>query len=255
MSGDVDSKVKSIGGGSAWQKYKALVYGDVRPSRVFFSELLTFCLCGLPGALGLFLRAKLYPYLFGACGPKVVFGRNVVLRHPHKIRLGARVVVDDNAVLDAKGRDNRGIDIGDDVYIGRNTIVYCKGGDIEIGTAANLSSNCQVFSSNRLSIGAGTVIGAYTYLLSGGEYDYTDPAPFARQSGMCTKGPLSIGANCWLGARVTVLDAANVGDHCVIAAGAVVNKPIEADSIAAGVPARVIKSLEADAPSAEKERT
>ena len=39
---------------------------------------------------------------------------------------------------------------------------------------------------------------------------------------MCTRGPLDIGADCWFGARVTVLDAASIGARCVIGAGAVV---------------------------------
>ena len=97
--------------------------------------------------------------------------------------------------------------------------------------------------SNQLTIGPGTVIGAYSYLLSGGEYDYRDPTPFAEQSGMKTRGPLAVGANCWLGTRVTVLDAASIGEHCVVGAGAVVNKPIAAHHLAAGVPAKAIKSI------------
>ncbi len=60
---------------------------------------------------------------------------------------------------------------------------------------------------------------------------------------MKTKGPLVIGPNCWLGARVTVLDGANIGEHCVIGAGAVVTKPIPRDSLALGVPARAIKRI------------
>jgi acetyltransferase-like isoleucine patch superfamily enzyme len=109
----------------------------------------------------------------------------------------------------------------------------------------NISSNCQVFSSNRLTLGRQTVIGAFTYILSGGEYDYTNrDLTFAEQSGMETKGPLTIGPNCWLSAGVTVLDAACIGEHCVIGAGAVVTKPVPANSIAVGVPAKVIKSLE-----------
>jgi len=253
---EADFKMKSLGksgGTSAWNKYRALVHGDAPVSRVILTEVVTFLFSGLPGPLGLLIRSKLYPKLFDSCGPKAVFGRHVVLRHPHKIRIGARVVIDDNTVLDAKGQDNRGIDIGDDVYVGRNTIIYCKGGDIVIENAVNISSNCQVFSSNRLEIGAGTVIGAFTYLLSGGEYDYRDPAPFAQQSGMNTKGPLRIGANCWLGARITVLDAASVGDHCVLAAGAVVTGPVPADSIAAGVPARIIKSIATKTETSSKE--
>lgn len=252
-------KMKSLGGegggSSAWKKYRSLVHGDVSSLRVFMTELATFFLGGFPGPLGLLLRSKVYPKLLGACGPKVVFGRNVVLRHASKIRLGARVVIDDHAVLDAKGLNNKGIDIGDDVYIGRNSIIYCKGGDIVIENAVNISSNCQIFSSNRLEIGEGTVVGAFTYLLSGGEYDYEDPTPFAQQSGMNTKGPLRIGANCWLGARITVLDAATVGDHCVLAAGAVVNKPVPAGSVAGGVPAKVIKSIARDAANNVEERS
>ena len=46
----------------------------------------------VPGALGLALRKALYPLLLGACGRNVVFGQNVVLRHPHKIRIADNVV-------------------------------------------------------------------------------------------------------------------------------------------------------------------
>lgn len=240
-------KVKAVhesAGGGAWSKYRSLVYGHQSMGRILYTELLTL-LCGsLPGALGLVLRKLLYPRLFGSCGGNVIFGRNIVLRHAHKIHLGRGVVLDDGVVLDAKGEGNQGITIGDGVFIGRNTIIYCKGGDITLGRRVNLSSNCQVFSSHALSIGEGTVIGAYAYLLSGGQYDYASDVPFADQSGMETKGPLTIGTNCWLGARVTVLDAAQVGDHCVLAAGAVVHKPLPAHQVAGGVPARIIKSLE-----------
>jgi acetyltransferase-like isoleucine patch superfamily enzyme len=181
--------------------------------------------------------------MFAEVGKKVVFGRDMTIRHPHKIKIGNNVALDDNCIVDAKGDENQGITIGNNVFIGRNSIVYCKGGDIVLEDDVNISSNCQIFSSNSLTVGSGTMIGAYSYFLSGGEYDYEDPTPFAQQSGMETKGPLTIGRDCWLGARVTVLDGANIGDHCVIAAGAVVNKPIAASSIAAGIPAKIIKSI------------
>jgi acetyltransferase-like isoleucine patch superfamily enzyme len=181
--------------------------------------------------------------MFREVGAKVVFGQNVTIRHPHKIRIGNRVIIDDHCVIDAKGNSNDGIVIEDDVYIGRNTIVYCKNGDIRLGQRVNISSNCEVFSSNRLAIGEGTVMGAYSYLLSGGEYDYTDPTPFAQQSGTGSKGELTIGSNCWISARVTVLDGACIGDHCVVGAGAVVTKPLPPNSLAVGTPARVVKSI------------
>jgi acetyltransferase-like isoleucine patch superfamily enzyme len=230
-------------GRSSWQKYRDLQYGPLPLSRVLYAELVIGLFGGLPGAAGLACRKLFYPALFASAGRGVVFGRHVVIRHPSKIRLGDGVVVDDHAVLDAKGNGNRGLDIGNRVFIGRNTIVYCKGGAITLGDRVNLGSNCQVFSSHSVSVGAGTVVGAYSYFLSGGEYDFNSSVPFSEQAGMETRGPLTIGANCWIGARVTVLDAACIGEHCVIGAGAVVVKPVPANSLAVGVPARVLRSI------------
>jgi acetyltransferase-like isoleucine patch superfamily enzyme len=233
---------------SSWQKYRELQYGPMPACRALHAELVFNLFGGMAGAPGLACRKLFYPALFAAAGRGVVFGRHVVIRHPSKIRLGDGVVVDDNAVLDAKGEGNRGLAIGSRVFIGRNTIVYCKGGAITLEDRVNLGSNCQVFSSNDLTVGAGTVVGAFSYFLSGGEYDFASAVPFSDQSGMETKGPLTIGANSWIGARVTVLDAACIGVHCVIGAGAVVVKPVPANSLAVGVPARVIRSLDAVEP-------
>ena len=55
--------------------------------------------------------------------------------------------------------------------------------------------------------------------------------------------PIVIGKNVWIGANVTILGGVTIGDNSIIAAGAVVNKDIPPDSVAAGVPARVIKSI------------
>jgi acetyltransferase-like isoleucine patch superfamily enzyme len=241
--------VADVSRASAFQKYRDLYYGDMPIGRAILCELITFFFGGMGGALGLFFRRKLYPLMFRRIGRKVVFGRNVVIRHPHRINLGDYAILDDNCVIDAKGTNNFGIEIGERVYIGRNTIIYTKNGNLRIGKDVSISSNCQFVSSNDMTIGSYTVIGAYSYLLSGGGYDYGPNAKrFSEQNGFITNGPLVVGENCWIGAGVIVLDAASLGEHCVIAAGAVVNKPVPAHSIAGGVPARVIKSL-VDAPS------
>ena len=231
------------GGRAGFRAYCRVSYGPVSMAYALWAELCFSLFGGWPGAAGFLLRRLFYRGLFAKAGRGLVIGRHVTFRHPRKITLGDHVVIDDDAVIDAKGESNRGIELDDGVFIGRHTIVYCKNGDIHLEARANLSSNSTVFSSNRLTIGRGTMIGAYSYLLSGGEYDYTDSTPFAEQSGTQTKGPLTIGANCWLGARVTVLDGANVGDHCVIGAGAVVTRPVPADHLALGVPAKVVKHL------------
>ncbi|MGI6495797.1 MAG: DapH/DapD/GlmU-related protein [Kiritimatiellia bacterium] len=230
-------------GSGAFRRYRAMVHGDVSPGRVLRDECIQFFCGATPGALGFYLRSKLYPRLFKHCGRGVVFGRNLTLRHASKISIGDGCVLDDSAMLDAKGQDNRGITLGDRVYVGRQSIVYCKNGDITLGDRVNLSANCVVFSSNSLTMKPGTMVGAFTYLLSGGSYDYADATPFADQSGMVTQGPLVIGEDCWIGARVTVLDAASIGDRAVVGAGAVVNKPLPARHLCVGVPARPIRPI------------
>jgi len=225
---------------SAFAAYRALMYGDASLGYIIKAELLQFFLSGMAGAAGIFLRSKLYRSLFGKVDGKLVIGRNVTLRHAKKIKLGSGVILDDNSVLDAKGSDNRGIVIGNDVFIGRGSLVYCKNGNITLGDRVNISSSCTLFSSNELTVKEGTLIGAYSYLLSGGEYDLNSNVPFADQDGMCTNGPLTIGSDCWLAAGVTVLDSVgSIGNHCVIGAGAVVTKPLPPFSIAVGVPAKV----------------
>ncbi|KAB8287971.1 acetyltransferase [Bifidobacterium ramosum] len=60
--------------------------------------------------------------------------------------------------------------------------------------------------------------------------------------------PIVIGSNCWFGGNVTVVGDVTIGDGCVIGAGAVVTHDIPANSVAVGVPARVIRTItDADA--------
>jgi len=153
-------------------------------------------------------------------------------------------VFDDNCVIDAKGDTNKGITIGNGVLVGRNSIIYCKNGDIQIEDGVNISSNCTIVSANRVSIGKGVLICGYTHLLSGGGYDFSNKSvKFSEQSGAVSEGELVIGPDCWLGARVTVLDAACIGEHCVIGACSLVNKPIPPNSLAYGIPAKVVKNI------------
>ena len=64
---------------------------------------------------------------------------------------------------------------------------------------------------------------------------------------LCYAKPVSIGSDCWFGANVVVCPGVTIGDNCVIGAGSVVTRDIPANSFAAGVPARVIRTItEAD---------
>lgn len=104
--------------------------------------------------------------------------------------------------------------IGPGVYVG----AYCCLGDVRIGEKTMLADAVQVPSGGRqhgsIALDAST----------------TDP-PGRLQT-------VTIGANCWIGSRAVVL--ADVGDHAVVGAGAVVTRPVEPYTVVAGVPAKPI---------------
>jgi len=96
-------------GTTSRQKYASLVVGKGDLASLIKYELIVTFTQGCPGAVGLALRKALYPLLLGSCGRNVVFGQNVVVRHPHKVHIGNDVVIDDNCLVDAKGDTNAGI--------------------------------------------------------------------------------------------------------------------------------------------------
>jgi acetyltransferase-like isoleucine patch superfamily enzyme len=226
------------GGQSARERYSALVIGRPGWGALLHYEIVQMLGQHLPGAFGLALRKALFPTLLGACGRNVVFGQNVVLRHPHKIRIGSNVVIDDNCLLDAKGESNDGITIGSGVFVGRNSILSCKNGDIALGDRVNIGFNCEVFSASRVSIGADTLLAAYCYVI-GGDHDWSDPAAAVLAQGRTSDG-VTIGAGAWLGAGAKILDGVAVGDRAIVGAGAVVREAVPAGAIAVGIPARVV---------------
>jgi acetyltransferase-like isoleucine patch superfamily enzyme len=206
-------------GVSPLRKYQDLVVGSRGLGRLALYETVMLLSSWVPGALGLVLRKLLYRLLLGSVGRGVVFGQGVVLRHPHKIRLGDGVTVDDLVVLDAKGRTNRGIDVGRGVFLGRGTILSCKDGDISIGDHGNFGFHCEVFSGSSVTVGKHALL--------------DQPR---------TSRGIVLGDNVWLGTGARVLDGVRIGSDVVVGANAVVNADLPDGAIAAGVPARVLRS-------------
>jgi acetyltransferase-like isoleucine patch superfamily enzyme len=101
-----------------------------------------------------------------------------------------------------------------------------------------------------VDIGDGTIISDDVQLLSGAHQHLTEESPDgAYSSSDINKNiqsdlkpeRISIGRDCWVGTRAIVM--ADIGDNCIIGAGAVVTRPIPSNSVAVGVPARVIRTL------------
>jgi acetyltransferase-like isoleucine patch superfamily enzyme len=112
--------------------------------------------------------------------------------------------------------------------------------NVVVGNHTRIQPNAIVWASPKAQI----IIGDYTGVGPGAKlftanHRFEPGTPYHKQP--WTERDIRIGRDVWIGAGVIVLSGVTIGDGCVVAAGSVVNRDIPAGSIAAGVPARVIR--------------
>lgn len=110
------------------------------------------------------------------------------------------------------------------------------GKNITLGQHVFINSGCRFQDQGGITIGDGALIGHNVVLATLNH----GLKPEERHD--LFPAPIHIGKNVWLGANVTVLGGVTVGDNVVIAAGAVVTRDVPANTVAAGVPARVVRT-------------
>lgn len=229
---------------STVQRYQELALGSNSIWYLLKFELIMLFSSWVPGALGLALRKVLYPRVLGSVGRGVVFGQGVNIRHGNKIHLGDGVIVDDYAVLDAKGSSNQGINIGANTIISRNVVLSCKNGDLQIGEGCTLGINSLVHAmeGSNVQIGDGVLIGAFSYFIGSGPYATDDlELPFKKQ-GIKPQGGICVADNVWFGSNVQVFDGVTIGSGAIVGAGTVVNKSVADLEVVAGVPMNVLRN-------------
>lgn len=215
-------------------KYSQMVVGRKGFWAILKYELITLFVGPLPGALGFALRKVFYPRLLKSAGRGVVFGRNITLRHPHKITIGDKTVIDDYAVLDAKGTSNDGLRLGSNVYVGRDAVLSCKEGSIAIDDYGNISAGCSLLSETEIRLGKYCFLAGGCYLVAGGNHPIIDTERPIMFQPSTAKGGIRIGEDVWLGAGVIVLDGVTIGRGSVVGAGAVIAASLPDYSYAVG---------------------
>ena len=115
-------------------------------------------------------------------------------------------------------------DNGKNISVGNNFLINFNGVILDIAP---------VTIGDNVMIGPNTLITTVNHPLNAKE----------RRNHMAIATPVTIGNDVWIGGNVTILPGVNIGDKAVIAAGAVVTKDVPANTVAGGVPARVIKEL------------
>lgn len=225
---------------SPFRLYRRLAVGNGTLSELLWFELCTLFGVNLPGILGYGFRSVLYPSLFHSCQGRPAIGRGVTLRNPRAMRLGRKVMIDDGAVLDARG-DSAEITLGEMVSIGRYTTLAAKDGVISLGAGVNVGSYCRVATQSSVRIEESVLIAAYCYIGPGNHQRGDGVTPLIERP-MEIRGGVHIGKHAWIGARVTILDGVSIGEGAIVGAHSVVLKDVAPGEIVAGAPARPLRN-------------
>ena len=228
------------GQSSPIKTYMNLTIGDEGIVTFIAYELLNLFIVPLPGALGFYLRRKLYRFFMRKLGKGTIIGRNVTIRHPRKIVLGDNVTIDDNTLIDARGSGEKCLIFEDNVIINRNCIILAKFGHIHLGKNSSVGSNSVIVSTDGVSIGSSVLIAGGCYISAGSYHIDNISIPIVEQ-GSYTKGPVLVDDDVWLGTGAIILDGISIGKGAVVGAGAVVTKNVVEKNIVTGVPAKVLR--------------
>lgn len=188
---------------------------------------------------GLFLPPYYARISLSRMNSKGYVSPKAILSHP-LLGLGKNIFIDDG-VLIYQDEDGGPVELGDGVKLFRETIIQTgQGGSIRIGPLTHIQPRCQLSAYKApILIGQRVEIAPYCAF-----YPYShgtvEGQPIRRQP-LQSKGGITIEDDVWLSAGVIILDGVRIGKGAVVGAGAVVTRDLPANTISAGVPARVIK--------------
>lgn len=145
-------------------------------------------------------------------------------------------------------KNPRYISIGDHVYINKHVELLAapnmdKQPELIIGSNVHFGKYNCIGCSNKIVIGDHVLFAPYVHITDRNHAFEDIHTPIWLQP-TTSSGPVIIGGGTWLGFGAQVMPGVSIGRHCVIAAGSVVTHDIPDYSVAAGVPAKVIKTYD-----------
>jgi acetyltransferase-like isoleucine patch superfamily enzyme len=111
--------------------------------------------------------------------------------------------------------------------------------DLRVGKRVFINQCCTIYDMGGVDIADLVMIGPNVNIITSGH-----PLEPSQRRAYVEAKPIVIEKNVWIAAGATIIGGVTVGENSVVAAGAVVTKDVPPDSLVAGVPARVIRSLE-----------
>ena len=134
---------------------------------------------------------------------------------------GARVADKVRIASSARFQLNGSLQLGSDTWIGHEVLVVGGGASVEIGARCDIAPRVTIVTGTHRIDPDGPRVAGEGYSL-----------------------PIRIGDGCWIGVGATVLGGTVIGEHSIVAAGAVVRGQFPARSLIGGIPARVIRSID-----------
>jgi acetyltransferase-like isoleucine patch superfamily enzyme len=234
---------------TSYQKYKRVMAGkDATLFSLLLIELLLTTISWIPGLLGIFLRKILYPSIFLELPFTATLNRNVTLRSPGKICIGAHSFVDEYVQIQAISAMKQSIVIGDGCSI--NSFVILNAGEpegsITIGARSTIGQGTYIYGNGQVDIGDNVLIAGQCFIVSSSHvYGATD-RPISEQ-GIIT-APIRIEDGAWIGAGAKILSGVTIGRGSIVGANSVVTSNVPPMTVVAGIPAKVIKIINEDTP-------
>lgn len=177
---------------------------------------------------------------------KVFLGPSVLITNKSNISFGRNVTIERNTRID--GYASQKVVFGNNCKIGAYSHLTCTSHFSKYGKGLTMGNNSAIGdythfgASGGIEIGDDVIMGSYVSFHSE-NHVFTDPTQLIREQGVTSKG-IRIGNNVWVGAKVTFLDGAEIGNNSVVAAGAVVNGVFPDNVVVGGVPAKIIKTID-----------
>ncbi len=135
------------------------------------------------------------------------------------------------------------LELGPQVLLEPGVWLTCPGeARIRIGAGTLLNLGVQVAAAELVEIGKHCMF-ANGCFVTDANHRFDDPRRPVPWQGFTSKGPTRIGDNVWCGANVAITSGVTVGERCVIGANSVVTTDLPPFSIAAGAPAKVLRTI------------
>lgn len=188
-------------------------------------------------------RGMFYSLVYKNISRSIFVGKKIKMISKKNISIGSKTKIQDGVYIDALSR--KGVKIGENVVIGRNSRIECTGSlqsvgkGVIIGDRTTFGNDCIFGAAGGIEIGDDVVAGQLIRFHSE-NHNFTDVSKLIRDQGVTHKG-IKIGNNCRIGSGSVFLDGSQLGNGCVVAANAVVTKKFPDNVVIAGVPAKIIK--------------